>query len=264
MKLHGLIVPLITPKFNNDIDILSFRRLIKKMVQAKVEAIFILGTMGEFQYLTLEQKKSLVKEASRVIKRKLPLLVGISSAKLSDSLDLIDFCESYGVDYLVLVSSFNNSDPLKTTYKVSQKTSLPLLLYNNPDIQGGNDLPIKVLRECFKFKKVLGIKNSSKDWKYSKKILKLLVNRFLVFTGREEYFLKSLELGAAGIISSVCNINPKLLKAFYSEKSPKLLSQIVSIKNNIKETYGSTIFGIKKMLYEQKSIRSHNLFKPKL
>jgi len=57
-RLHGVIVPLLTP-FTADghVDEESLRRLTNHVIDGGVNGVFIMGTTGEFQYLPYEAQR---------------------------------------------------------------------------------------------------------------------------------------------------------------------------------------------------------------
>jgi hypothetical protein len=61
--LEGIIVPLVTPLCgNNRIDIDGLSNLVEHVVRGGVHGIFILGTTGEAQSLSMSQRAEMKKE----------------------------------------------------------------------------------------------------------------------------------------------------------------------------------------------------------
>ena len=69
--LEGIIVPLVTPlSANGQIDIEGLNNLIEHVIEGGVHGIFILGTTGEAQSLSMQQRMEMIKETSRILKNR--------------------------------------------------------------------------------------------------------------------------------------------------------------------------------------------------
>lgn len=76
---YGIVPPLVTPLLSNDrLDIDGLERLIEHVIKGGVHGLFILGTTGEAQSLSFEMRVEMIKETARILKNRLPLMVGIS------------------------------------------------------------------------------------------------------------------------------------------------------------------------------------------
>jgi 4-hydroxy-tetrahydrodipicolinate synthase len=87
--LRGIVPPLVTPLIdNNTLDVEGLEKLIEHVIEGGVHGIFILGTTGEAQSLSFELRYKMIKESAKILKNRLPLLVGISDTSLVDSVSL--------------------------------------------------------------------------------------------------------------------------------------------------------------------------------
>lgn len=258
--LKGLVVPVITPKINNQINEESLIKLIRHLINGGVDGIFILGTTGEFPYLNLEQKKTVVKIAVKTINKKIPLLVGINSKTINETLFLINFCQRQSVDFLVFSPIYNNDNPEKLTNKVTKNSNLPIVLYNNPEIQNNKSLLLSLIAKIIKNKKIVGIKDSSGNWRYFQKLVVLSKDRLKIFQGRTLLILKSLEIGADGIVPGLANIEPRLFKELIFTRDQNLMKKVLELQKNIKKLSKNTVQGIKMKLVEKKIIKTSELF----
>ncbi|MDI9604321.1 MAG: dihydrodipicolinate synthase family protein, partial [Bacteroidota bacterium] len=100
--LHGIVPPLVTPLLDNDtLDLDGLERLIEHVIAGGVHGIFILGTTGEAQSLGFSLREEMIKQTSKILKGRLPLLVGISDTSLADSIRLSYSAAEYGADAVV-------------------------------------------------------------------------------------------------------------------------------------------------------------------
>lgn len=101
-SLFGIVPPLVTPLLdNNTLDIDGLERLIEHVVAGGVHGIFILGTTGEGPSLSFNLKKEMIKQSSRILNKRLPLLVGISDTSIVECVRLSQFAYQSGADALV-------------------------------------------------------------------------------------------------------------------------------------------------------------------
>ena len=82
--VQGIITPLVTPLIdNNTLDIIGLERLIEHVISGGVHGIFILGTTGEAQNLAVDLRIEMIRQSYRIIRKRVPLLVGISDTSTS-------------------------------------------------------------------------------------------------------------------------------------------------------------------------------------
>ena len=79
--LSGIIPAMLSPLGEDEsVDENGVRLLVEHLVKGGVDGIFVLGTAGEGTMLTLMQQRRLVAAASKAIRGRVPLLVGVSGA----------------------------------------------------------------------------------------------------------------------------------------------------------------------------------------
>jgi len=260
--LGFLIVPTITPRLGSSVDLPSLERLMDFLIEGGVDAVFILGTTGEFQYLGIQEKKGVIWASSESIRNRVPLLVGVSARTMDETRALAGTSEKAGAQALVLAPMFGEGEPWGKIGAVVESSALPVLLYNNPEIHGGSMLPLPLVKQYTNHPKVIGIKDSSGDWGYFLELLKLQSEGFHVFQGRESLILRSLEAGAEGIVAGLANAAPALCKEILLRRDQATMDRVLAAKSEIKKLSPDTIPALKKRLVELGVIRSDEMFKP--
>ena len=100
--LRGIVPPLVTPLLdNNTLDLEGLEKLVEHVIAGGVNGLFILGTTGEAQSLSYELRAEMIKQTAKILKNRLPLLVGISDTSLADSISLSQVASESGADALV-------------------------------------------------------------------------------------------------------------------------------------------------------------------
>lgn len=259
-KFQGLVVPIITPSKNNTVDIVSLKKLINFLIKNKTDALFILGTTGEFQNLTLEEKKITIRASAAAIRRRVPLMVGISAPTIQETEQLINLTNKLKVSAVVLAPLFGKGDAGEKINIVIKQSRQPILLYNNPAIHGKRNLDLRIIKKFLTNKKIVGIKDSSGNNNYFNKLLKLSSKNFGVFQGEEKNIMEFLQKNIAGIVSGSANLYPKEFKTLFLQKSKDIMDKISKRKKEIASLSPNYIFGLKIKLAEEDLIETSQLF----
>ncbi|MEM1797932.1 MAG: dihydrodipicolinate synthase family protein [Candidatus Jordarchaeales archaeon] len=237
--LHGVIPPLITP-FNREgeIDETFLRTHVDYLVECGVHGVFCLSSVGEFAYLSDEEKLKIIEIVVEEVAGRVPVLVGVGHFSFRVSLNYAKAAERLGADGLVaiLLPYFPVTDAMAYEYYASlaKSTGLPTLIYNFPTVTGFNISPETVVRLA-EVGNVVGIKDTVVDPQHTLKILELAPKDFSVFPGSEVTLQAAMEAGASGMILGSTNIDPRpaieLYNAYRSgdiARARSLLPRVVS------------------------------------
>lgn len=253
--LEGIIVPLVTPLSNNDrIDIKGLEKLIEHVIEGGVHGIFVLGTSGEAQSVSMRLREEMIRETSRILRNRLPLLVGISDTSLSDSAALAQKAYEAGA-YAVVATPpyyFATGQPELVEYfeNLVSLLPLPLFLYNMP-VHTKVFFDAKTIKLIAQNEKVIGFKDSSANGAYLQTVMYTMREKpdFMIFVGPEEMTAEMVLLGANGGVNGGANLFPELYVKLYNaaksqniEKVRRLQQQVMQIATGIynKGKYGSS------------------------
>ena len=101
-KLEGIVVPMVTPlTLNAEIDYKSTERLLEHLISGGVHGIFVLGTTGEAQSLSADQKKAFVEFVGGRIAVRTRYIVGVSDTSIADSVKLAAVAKAAGAEGVV-------------------------------------------------------------------------------------------------------------------------------------------------------------------
>ena len=253
--LEGIIVPLVTPLSGNDrIDIKGLNNLIEHVIQGGVHGIFILGTTGEAQSLSMKQREEMIKETSRILKNRLPLLVGVSDTSISDSAALAQKAYEAGAYAVVATPPYyfatDQSELIEYFENLVSALPLPLFLYNMP-VHTKVAFDAKTIKRIAQNKKVIGFKDSSANGTYLQTVMYTMKENpeFMIFVGPEEMTAEMVLMGANGGVNGGANLFPELYvelynaaKAHHIEKVRTLQQKVMRISTGIysKSTYASS------------------------
>jgi len=214
--LRGIVPPIVTPLLDdNTLDIAGLERLIEHVVAGGVHGIFILGTTGESQSLGFSLRCEMIKESARILKNRIPLLVGISDTSIADSVALAKVAAENGADAVVSAPPYYYAaaqPELIDFYNVLlEQLPLPLFLYNMPMHTKTSFAPATI-RKIAENPKVIGFKDSSASGGYFQSVMHEFRDRpdFALFVGPEEMMGESVMMGAHGGVNGGANMFPKL------------------------------------------------------
>ena len=198
-------------------DLISVERLLDLHLAVGTDGIVVCGTTGEGATLELEEKRELMKIASKKCEGRVNLMFGAGSNDTTQACILASEAASMGADAILSVTPYYNKPPqngLLTHFKsIAEVTELPVVLYNVPSRTGCNILP-ETVAELAQVKNICGIKEASGNLEQVQQIISTVPEDFSVFSGEDALNLPIMICGAAGTISVTANVAPDLMKHF--------------------------------------------------
>jgi 4-hydroxy-tetrahydrodipicolinate synthase len=213
-KLRGTGVALITPFTNDDqVDYEALERLIEFQIDNGVNYFISLGTTGETPVLTKAEKKEIVVFTYKVVKGRVPVVVGIGG---NNTKELIEDLSYYPLEEAVAVLSASpyynkpSQEGIFQHYKALAAVSpKPIILYNVPGRTGRNMTAATTLKLAA-LDNIAGMKEASGDMIQCMEILKDCPDDFLVVSGDDALALPQIACGMSGVISVAGNALPAL------------------------------------------------------
>lgn len=224
MQLNGVITSLITPFKDQFIDIEGFKQNILFQIEQGISALLVGGTTGEAPTLDLDEYQSLVKTATEVIAKRVPLIVSVGESATKRSLSKMEIAMDLGADALLVATPAYNKPSQEGLYQhfkaIASSTNLPLILYNNPS-RTGVSIEIDTLLRLVEIDPIIGIKESSGSIQIAQEMLYFIPPNFIFLSGEDHLTLPLVALGAKGVMSVLSNLMPKevmlLFKAALSD-----------------------------------------------
>jgi len=237
--LEGVIVPLVTPlSENNRIDIEGLNNLVEHVIRGGVHGIFILGTTGEAQSLSMNQREEMIKETSRILRNRLPLLVGISDTSLSDSAALAQKAYEAGAYAVVATPPYYfataQAELVEYFENLISLLPLPLFLYNMP-VHTKVAFDPKTIKQIAQNEKVIGFKDSSANGTYLQTVMYIMRERpeFMIFVGPEEMTAEMVLMGAHGGVNGGANLFPELYVELYNAAKSHNIEKVRSLQQKV-------------------------------
>ena len=212
----GACTALVTPFLNHEINYPMLEQLLRRQLDAGIEAIVICGTTGESPALSDEEKLELFRRAKKYVGTTCRIIAGTGSNCTKRAAQLSKKAEQTGVDGLLVVSPYYNkanTDGLYRHYEaIAAATQLPVIVYNVPS-RTGMDISPESCSALSRISNIVGIKEASADITKFTKILRLCGERMTVWSGNDDMTVAAAALGAKGVISVLSNVCPVLTQA---------------------------------------------------
>ena len=210
---RGAIVAIVTPFKDGMVDEEALRKLIEFQIDAGTDGIVPCGTTGESATLSHEEHDRVVEITVDAVNKRVPVIAGTGSNSTREAVDLTQAAELAGADAALLVTPYYNKPTQEGLYKhfrgIADSVDISIIIYNVPSRTGSNILPETVARLYKDCKNIVGIKEASGSLDQITKIMTLVDDKFLLFSGSDEVNLPILSIGGSGAVSVVANIMPK-------------------------------------------------------
>ncbi len=208
------VYPAVTTQFHDDdtLDLKTTAEQIENLITAGVNGLIMLGTVGENNSLSREEKLQVLKLAQEVSNGRVPIISGVSEFTTANACDYTKACETQGIDGLmVLPAMVYNSDARETInhFKtVAKASNLPIMCYNNPIVYGV-DISPEMFMELADCETIVAVKESSDDPRRVTDVFNTCGDRFLVFCGVDDLVMESAALGVVGWVSGLTDAFPE-------------------------------------------------------
>jgi dihydrodipicolinate synthase/N-acetylneuraminate lyase len=249
--LRGIIPPMVTPLLDRDtLDVAGLERLIEHILAGGVHGLFILGTTGEAPSLSQRLRCELIERVCEQVKGRVPLLVGITDTCFVESVNIACKARDAGAEAVVLAPPYyfpaGQAELLEYLEHLMTELPLPLFLYNMPSYTKLVFEP-KTVRAAAAIEGIVGIKESSGDMVYFRKLLSLLKKQpdFSLLMGHEELLAEAVLEGAHGGVCGGANLVPQLYVDLYNAAYSKDLSTVESLQKKVMQI-SKAIYGVGK------------------
>lgn len=213
-RLHGLVAATHTP-FDPEghLNLAAVATQAEHLLRNGVNIVFIGGSTGESQSLTVEERQALARRWSEVVQGSaLRLVIHVGSNCLADARTLASQAQSLGAAAIAaLAPSYFKPRSLDVLIACCAEIAgaapgLPFYFYDIPVLTGVQlPMPQFLARAPDQVPTLAGIKFTNPDLMAYQQCLRAAAGRFDVPWGMDEILLAALALGAAGAVGSSYN-----------------------------------------------------------
>lgn len=230
MKKFKGVYPVAVTAFTKEgeFDFEKSKKHLDYLIENGIKGICILGATSEYQSITIDEHKQYVNEIVPYIKNRVSVIVGVTREMPDEVIDLINNATLAGAHGAMILPTYYchpSQDEIFEFYSyIQSKTTLPLMLYNNP-YSAGVEIEKETYQKLMNLERVEIVKESSGNIRKLTEVLLDAPEKVSVFCGWDNMSFESFVTGANGWISMLANIAPsqctQLFKAIHDERDYK-------------------------------------------
>jgi 4-hydroxy-tetrahydrodipicolinate synthase len=201
------VFPAITTQLHKDgsLDLDATAEHADALIRSGVAGLVFLGSLGENQSLTDDEKRAVMGEMVKVVFGRVPVLSGVAENSVSEACRYVRDLEQVGADGLMLMPPmvYKSPDPRESLHHfrtVAKSTGLPIMIYNNP-LSYGHDVTPGLFAELADQKNLVALKESSGNTRRITDLHNTVGDRYAIFTGVDDLALESAILGIDGWVA---------------------------------------------------------------
>ena len=214
------IMPAVTTKFldNDKLDLKTFKINIEEQLSAGVHGIVLGGSLGESSTLDESEKKTLLNQTVEIVSGRIPVIMNIAASSTKKAIESAILAERNGASGLMILPPMkykaDNRETLEFFKKIATKTSLEIMIYNNP-VDYGIEVTLSMFEELMSIKNIVAVKESTRNISNITKMKAKFGDRYKILAGVDTLALESLMMGADGWVAGLVCAFPKETVAIY-------------------------------------------------
>ena len=258
LNLKGIFPPIPTPFVKGEVAYDKLASNVEKWGKTGIRGFVVLGSNGEYVYLSEEEKREAVKTVVNAAPEDMTIIAGAGCESTVETIRLVQDCSKLGAHAALIVTPsyygglMNTKALIKHYTTIADDSSIPVVLYNVPKFTHIN-LGVDIVAGLSKHPNIIGIKDSSGNVNQLAEYLNNVDEDFNVLVGTAGALLAALTLGCTGGILALANVAPEICVRIFDlvqdgniEEAKKLQLRMIPVNKAITATYG--ISGLKAAL----------------
>ena len=207
----GCGTALVTPFRDGAVDLDAFRVLVRRQLDARIDALIVCATTGEAPTLRSGERTALIQTAVGLAAHQTPVIVGTGSNDTAHAVALSQEAEALGADAALIVTPYYNKATqagLIAHYTaIADALRIPVIIYNVPS-RTGVSCAAETYAALAEHPNIAGVKEASGNFALMQDTLNRCGEGFSVWSGNDEDTAALMTLGGAGVISTAANLIP--------------------------------------------------------
>lgn len=212
------ITPAITPLTpEGRIDEKGAAALYEHLIAGGVDAILVLGSIGEFFAVPMEEKRRLISLAVKRAAGRLPVIVGTSGMDFEEVVSLSEYALSEDAYAVIVVPPYYfplAQDQIEAYFdELASRVRGRIYIYNFPDRTGYSIAPETVKNLALRHENIIGCKDTVPGMDHTRELIKAvkpLRPDFEIYSGFDDNFVHNVLSGGDGCIAGLSNVAPEL------------------------------------------------------
>jgi len=255
LKLQGVFPPIPTPFVDGEVSYERLASNVEKWSKTGISGFVVLGSNGEYPYLSEEEKRNVVRTVIRASPEHLPVIVGSGCESTRETIRLTNDCAELGAHAALVVTphyyggKMDKASLVNHYTVIADQAAIPILLYNVTKFTHLN-LTADVVSTLSGHPNIVGIKDSNGSVSQLGEYLEAVQKDFHVLVGTAGAFFGGLALGCEGGILALANVAPEACVKMYESvgagqfrAARDLQLRMIPVNQAVTATYG--IAGLK-------------------
>ena len=209
----GMASAVVTPMNENGVDYEAFGRFIDFQIEKGINALVVVGTTGENATLEPWEQKEVIRFAVEHTAGRVPVIAGTGTNNTEHVLANTKAACEVGADAILVVTPYYNKATqnglIKHFTTVADASTVPVILYNVPGRTGCNLQP-KTVAKLAEHPNIVAIKEAAGNMAQMVELAALCGDKLDIYSGEDALTVPFISMGAAGTISVLSNVAPKL------------------------------------------------------
>ncbi len=209
----GMATALVTPMNEKGVDYEAFGRFIDFQIENGINALVAVGTTGENATLEPWEQKEVIRFVVERAAGRVPVIAGTGTNNTEHVIANTKAACEVGADAILVVTPYYNKATQNGLVRhfttVADASTVPMILYNVPGRTGCNLLP-KTVAKLADHPNIVGIKEATGNMAQMVELTALCADKLDIYSGEDALTVPFISMGAAGTISVLSNVVPKL------------------------------------------------------
>lgn len=216
----GAFTSVLTPFHNGEVDMETFKSIIKWQVEQDIQGLAIGTLTGETVALSVDEWKSLVMTAVIESGGQVPVWAGVFENDTARAVQKAQIAMAAGADAILLSTPYfnnpNQNGQMDHIGLVHNAVDIPLVLYNNP-ARTGIDMSVDMLGGLrSQLDRFVGLVDASSDMSRLPFLRDAVGDEFSLFSGDDLTNLAFQAMGGHGVLSVTGNLAPKVMSDYWN------------------------------------------------
>ena len=209
----GMATAVVTPMKEDGVDYEAFGRFIDFQIENGINALVVVGTTGENATLEPWEQKEVIRFAVERTAGRVPVIAGTGTNNTEHVLANTKAACEVGADAILVVTPYYNKATqnglIRHFTTVADASTVPVILYNVPGRTGCNLQP-KTVAVLAEHPNIVAIKEAAGNMAQMVELAALCGDKIDIYSGEDALTVPFISMGAAGTISVLSNVAPKL------------------------------------------------------
>jgi 4-hydroxy-2-oxoglutarate aldolase len=250
IDLNGIFPPITTPFVDGKVadDQLAFN--IEKWSTTGLKGLVVMGSNGEYVYLSADEKRKLVAKAVEFTPDHMLVIAGTGCESTEETIELTCDCAELGAHAALVVTPHYyggrmNEAALRAYFTaVADRSPIPILLYNVPKFTHVN-MSANLVAQLSSNPNIVGIKDSTGNVIQLGEFANVVDADFNLLVGTAGALFGALALGCVGGVLALANVAAlqcvkiyEMIKEGNFEAAKKLQLKMIPVNQAVTATYG--------------------------